>query len=787
MKNIIFICCLIAFSFLAEKISAQAPPQKMTYQFVARNAQNQLIQNNAVGLRISILQGAPNGNAVYVETHTPQTNGNGTATIEVGGGTPVSGVFANIDWSTGVYFIQTEMDPQGQQGYSVSAVSQLLTVPYAFYAARSTRATFADSVVGGMNETDPNFTASVAAGITPADTARWNQDLVDDADNNPTNELQTLTAAGNTISLSNGGGSVTLTERDSIFAASVASGITTADTTRWNNGGNDWKLSGNSGTDSLNFIGTIDSVDFVVKTNNMERMRVTSNGSIGIGVTPIEKLDVLGGLRLTNGISNFVFKIDTGTLLNPLLNLNTHSGGLIRSPIFGQMILQIRGNHFDDGLMVVTDKNLDGTPDDVPFKVLSNGNVGIGNYLPSQKFHINNDIIGSDSSFVVTNDGKVGIGTINPIFKITSVDDDLGITKPFGITDESNNPRFSIDLEGDTSTAYTNIRFDAFPLNNSEQAQFRFFRNTNTTGQKSVVFFRGNNSTQQSAQIGIDGLNSYFQLQGGNLGIGTASPLSKFHISNDIVGSDSSFVVTEGGNVGIGTSNPTNGLHVINKFIYNTNALNSTSVKIGDGGLDLFRDGFINGFIDFKNIESEDFDFRIYQNLNYDGGNGAIVIRNLAGDDILVAQNSKKVGIGTNVPDQTLSVNGNASKAGGGSWATFSDRRVKQDIKPFNDGMAVLKQLQPVTYKYNEKSGYTDLNKTFVGFIAQDVEKVAPYMVNLYDDSKGPSGLADKRQFDESALSKIMLNAIKEQQTTIESQQKTIDELIKRIEKLEQK
>jgi hypothetical protein len=205
MKNIIFIYCLIAFSLLAEKISAQAPPQKMTYQFVARNAQNQLIQNNVVGLRISILQGAPNGNAVYVETHTPQTNGNGTATIEVGGGTPVSGVFANIDWSTGVYFIQTEMDPQGQQGFSVTAVSQLLTVPYAFYAARSTRATFADSVAGGMNETDPNFTASVAAGITPADTARWNQDLVDDADSDPTNELQTLSVVGDTIFLSNGG------------------------------------------------------------------------------------------------------------------------------------------------------------------------------------------------------------------------------------------------------------------------------------------------------------------------------------------------------------------------------------------------------------------------------------------------------------------------------------------------------------------------------------------------------------------------------------------------------
>ena len=210
MKNIYLLLTLVFLSFISETLTAQAPPQKMTYQFVARNAQNQLIQNNAVGLRISILQGSPTGTAVYVETHTPQTNGNGTATIEVGGGTVVSGVFANINWSTGVYFIQTEMDPQGQQGYSVTAVSQLLTVPYAFYAAISTRSTIADSVVGGMSETDPSFNASLAAGITPSDTARWNQDLVDDADSDPTNELQTLSVVGDTIFLSNGGGSAVL-------------------------------------------------------------------------------------------------------------------------------------------------------------------------------------------------------------------------------------------------------------------------------------------------------------------------------------------------------------------------------------------------------------------------------------------------------------------------------------------------------------------------------------------------------------------------------------------------
>jgi hypothetical protein len=41
-------------------------------------------------------------------------------------------------------------------------------------------------------------------------------------------------------------------------------------------------------------------------------------------------------------------------------------------------------------------------------------------------------------------------------------------------------------------------------------------------------------------------------------------------------------------------------------------------------------------------------------------------------------------------------------------------------------------------------------------------------MINMYDDKEGPCGPSDKRQFDESTLNKIMLNAIKEQQEIIE-------------------
>lgn len=54
-----------------------------------------------------------------------------------------------------------------------------------------------------------------------------------------------------------------------------------------------WDINGNAGTTvGTNFIGTTDAVDFVTKTNNTEKTRVTSGGLFGIGKTPVTILDV---------------------------------------------------------------------------------------------------------------------------------------------------------------------------------------------------------------------------------------------------------------------------------------------------------------------------------------------------------------------------------------------------------------------------------------------------------------------------------------------------------------
>jgi len=131
-KNIAKII-IVSTIFLSLSSYAQAP-QKMSYQAVLRNANNTLVSNTPVAMRVSVLQGSASGTAVYVERHTLTTNINGLATFEIGSGTIISGSFATINWASGQYFVKTETDPAGGTNYTISGTSQLLSVPYALYA-----------------------------------------------------------------------------------------------------------------------------------------------------------------------------------------------------------------------------------------------------------------------------------------------------------------------------------------------------------------------------------------------------------------------------------------------------------------------------------------------------------------------------------------------------------------------------------------------------------------------------------------------------------------------------
>jgi hypothetical protein len=116
--------------------NAQAP-QKFNYQAIARNVSGQELTSQNISIRISILDLNPNGNVLYQETHSETTSPVGLFSLEIGGGTIVSGVFANINWGAGDKYIKTEIDPTGGTSYAAAGTSQLLSVPYALNALNS--------------------------------------------------------------------------------------------------------------------------------------------------------------------------------------------------------------------------------------------------------------------------------------------------------------------------------------------------------------------------------------------------------------------------------------------------------------------------------------------------------------------------------------------------------------------------------------------------------------------------------------------------------------------------
>jgi hypothetical protein len=128
----VLVILLFTFNFQLLTVLAQ-PPQKMSYQAIVRDATNKLVINHQVGMQVSILQGSASGTAVYTEIQTPTSNANGLVSIEIGGQTG----FDAINWSAGPYFIKTETDPAGGTSYSITGISQLLSVPYALYAEKS--------------------------------------------------------------------------------------------------------------------------------------------------------------------------------------------------------------------------------------------------------------------------------------------------------------------------------------------------------------------------------------------------------------------------------------------------------------------------------------------------------------------------------------------------------------------------------------------------------------------------------------------------------------------------
>ena len=202
----------------------------------------------------------------------------------------------------------------------------------------------------------------------------------------------------------------------------------------------------------------------------------------------------------------------------------------------------------------------------------------------------------------------------------------------------------------------------------------------------------------------------------------------------------SSVDIAANGNVGIGTGSPTRAKLEVNQ----------ASLFSAAGGIEINAAGLDTGLA-----------------LGADSTNNVGWIQALEPGvsfttrPLSLQPNGGRVGIGTNAPDQLLSVNGEASKAGGGNWLVFSDERLKNIKGPFKSGLKAVMQLQPLRYEYkpNNPLGINSKGE-HVGFGAQSLQQVIPEAV-----SGTESGYL---QVNNDPILWTMLNAIKEQQKQIE-------------------
>jgi Putative metal-binding motif len=186
-------------------------PQAMNYKAIAKDDWGVALPSKTITLRFTILHGSGTGSIVYQETHTTTTNKFGLMDVEIGKGTPSSiNTFDDIDWSSGIYYIQIEMDPKGGSDFRLEdPAHQLLSVPYAFYAGNA----------GGVtSELDPIFGESPASWILSGDISNWNASfnwgdhalqgyIKTEIDGSTTNEIQNLAQVLNT---GNDGGGIIL-------------------------------------------------------------------------------------------------------------------------------------------------------------------------------------------------------------------------------------------------------------------------------------------------------------------------------------------------------------------------------------------------------------------------------------------------------------------------------------------------------------------------------------------------------------------------------------------------
>ncbi len=154
MRNLLF-SIFIIFSFYISNTTFSQVPQGIKYQAVVRNVQGNIIANNDIGIKISLISNSINGNIEYQEVHNIVTNDFGLVNIVIGQGNLLLGNFEQIIWDNNM-FCKVELDIENTGNFVELGTSQILSVPYALNSNKSKYSTYSDTAYYAYNESISN-------------------------------------------------------------------------------------------------------------------------------------------------------------------------------------------------------------------------------------------------------------------------------------------------------------------------------------------------------------------------------------------------------------------------------------------------------------------------------------------------------------------------------------------------------------------------------------------------------------------------------------------------------
>jgi len=102
----------------------------INYKAVIKDGLGNVIGDQTVTMQFTLLEGATN---VYQETHSPTTDSNGIAIVNIGEGTTTDD-FNSVNWSDDDHFLKVEVDILGGTTFVNMGITQFKSVPYAITA-----------------------------------------------------------------------------------------------------------------------------------------------------------------------------------------------------------------------------------------------------------------------------------------------------------------------------------------------------------------------------------------------------------------------------------------------------------------------------------------------------------------------------------------------------------------------------------------------------------------------------------------------------------------------------